>query len=237
MKVFISYSHVDKDIVEKMTSFFDEVYIPYFLDEKDIKWGDDIKKVIKDTLDNEITHELVIISPASLKSQWVWYELGFATAKKIKVLPYLTHPSIDVPAIISAYNYMTDMKGIKEYFTAQNDCRKTMTIIDNDGSQETVEVVVAFEFKDNKKEYVVYTKNERDVAGNLNVYVSNVDRSSGNPKLMGVESEQEWERIKDILREIARTDIDSGDTYTVPYPNIKLLDKVIFCDVDGMEII
>ena len=65
-------------------------------------------------------------------------------------------------------------------------------------------VVFAFEFKDNKKEYVIYTKNERDDDNNITIYVSHVDRSGGNPKLLGVDSEEEWNRIKDVLRELAK---------------------------------
>ncbi len=84
--------------------------------------------------------------------------------------------------------------------------RKKMTIITEDGSVEEVEVVVAFEFKDTKKEYVVYTRNERDENGNITVYVSGVDRESGKPKLCGVESENEWSRIKDVLRELSKGD-------------------------------
>lgn len=65
---------------------------------------------------------------------------------------------------------------------------------------------MAFEFKDNKKEYVIYTKNEKDENGNVTVYVSNVDRESGEPRLMGVEDEAEWARIKDVLRELSKDD-------------------------------
>ena len=82
--------------------------------------------------------------------------------------------------------------------------KKIMSIVSEDGSVEEVEVVIAFEFKDTKKEYVVYTKNEKDENGNITVYVSNVDRESGNPKLLGVESEEEWNRIKDVLRELSK---------------------------------
>ncbi len=82
--------------------------------------------------------------------------------------------------------------------------KQIMSIINENGDTEEVEVVLAFEFKDNKKEYVVYTKNEKDENGNVTVYVSNVDRSQGEPKLMGVESEEEWTRIKDVLRELSK---------------------------------
>lgn len=82
--------------------------------------------------------------------------------------------------------------------------KKVMTIVANDGSIEEVEVIFAFEFKDNKKEYVVYTKNEEDDNGNITVYVSNVNRETGEPRLFGVEDENEWNRIKDVLRELAK---------------------------------
>lgn len=79
-----------------------------------------------------------------------------------------------------------------------------MKIVAEDGSTEDVEVVFAFEFKDNKKEYVIYTKNERDDDNNITIYVSHVDRSNGSARLLGVDSEEEWNRIKDVLRELAK---------------------------------
>jgi uncharacterized protein YrzB (UPF0473 family) len=84
--------------------------------------------------------------------------------------------------------------------------KKIMSIINEDGQTEEVEVILAFEFKDNKKEYVVYTKNEKDENGNVTVYVSNVDRTNEVPSLLGIESENEWNRIKDVLRELSNTD-------------------------------
>ena len=59
-----------------------------------------------------------------------------------------------------------------------------MSIVSEDGSIEEVEVILAFEFKDNKKEYIVYTKNEKDENGNVTVYVSNVNREMENLSYM-----------------------------------------------------
>ena len=84
--------------------------------------------------------------------------------------------------------------------------KKMMSIVSRDGSVDEVEVILAFEFEDNKKEYVIYTKNEKDENGNVTVYVSNVDRSTGEPKLRGVDDENEWNRIKDVLRELSKTE-------------------------------
>lgn len=82
--------------------------------------------------------------------------------------------------------------------------KKMMSIISEDGTTEEVEVILAFEFKDTKKEYVIYTKNEKDENDNITVYVSHIDRSSGEPKLVGVDDEAEWNRIKDVLRELSK---------------------------------
>ena len=84
--------------------------------------------------------------------------------------------------------------------------KKIMSIVAEDGSIEEVEVILAFEFKDTKKEYVVFTKNEKDENENITVYVSHVDRSSGEAKLLGVEDEEEWNKIKDVLRELSKAE-------------------------------
>jgi len=84
--------------------------------------------------------------------------------------------------------------------------KKMMSIVAEDGSIEEVEVILAFEFKDNKKEYIIYTKNEKDENDNVTVYVSNVDRSSGEPRLVGVDDDNEWNRIKDVLRELSKAE-------------------------------
>jgi len=83
--------------------------------------------------------------------------------------------------------------------------KKTMSIVTANGAIEEVEVILAFEFKDTNREYVVYTKNEKDDNGNVTVYVSNVDRSQENPKLLGISSDEEWNKIKDVLRELSKS--------------------------------
>ena len=84
--------------------------------------------------------------------------------------------------------------------------KKMMSIALEDGTVEEVEVILAFEFKDTKKEYVIYTKNEKDENDNVTVYVSHVDRSSGEPKLLGIDDDEEWNRVKDVLRELSKAE-------------------------------
>lgn len=84
--------------------------------------------------------------------------------------------------------------------------KKVLSIIKEDGTKEEVELLVCFEFNDNKKEYVVYTKNEKDENGNITIYVSSIDRSGDTPKMGAIESDEEWSRIKDVLRELSKND-------------------------------
>lgn len=82
---------------------------------------------------------------------------------------------------------------------------KRMEIVSEDGVKEKVEVILAFEFKDTKREYVVYTQNDKDKYGNVTVYVSEVDYTNGNPCLIGVSNEREWQRVRDVLKELAES--------------------------------
>lgn len=82
--------------------------------------------------------------------------------------------------------------------------KKQMSIILEDGTVEEAELLFAFEFNDTKKEYVVYTKNEKDESGNITIYVSSVTREGENVKLGSIETDDEWSRIKDVLRELSK---------------------------------
>jgi len=85
--------------------------------------------------------------------------------------------------------------------------KKVMSIVLEDGSIDEVEVLLTFEFTDTKKEYVVYTKNETDDAGNVTIYVASLVRIEGQePKLGSVETDEEWARIKNVLKELSKDD-------------------------------
>jgi len=75
-----------------------------------------------------------------------------------------------------------------------------------DGSKEEVEVLLAFKFNDNNKEYVIYTKNEVDENGNVTIYISNVIRNGDNVSLTTVADDNEWTRIKNVLRELSKAE-------------------------------
>lgn len=81
--------------------------------------------------------------------------------------------------------------------------KKILTINKLDGSAEEVEEVISFEFNDTKKRYVVYTKNEVDQNGNVTIYVTEVVTDDQGTRFLGVSTDEEWTRIKDVLRKLA----------------------------------
>ena len=85
--------------------------------------------------------------------------------------------------------------------------KKIMSIVLPDGSIDEVEVIVSFAFNDTKKEYVVYTKNETDENGNITIYVASINKKSDEEYTLGnIETDAEWTRIKEVLRELSKTE-------------------------------
>lgn len=84
------------------------------------------------------------------------------------------------------------------------DNKKKLVINKADGSTESVEEVVSFKFKDNGKHYLVYTKNETDSTGNVTIYVAEVINDSMGTRFLGVSSDEEWTKVKDVLRTLAK---------------------------------
>jgi len=121
--VFISYSRSDSQEANKITAILKKLKIDYFEDVKDIQWGKDVQKEVKIAL-ADCQAVLVIVSPGSVKSQWVPYEIGYATALKKRILPYVTHESIEIPRYLTHLNFAKTLEAVKNAFTstwAQNE--------------------------------------------------------------------------------------------------------------------
>lgn len=113
--VFISYSHIDATVADDICARLESAGVSYFRDIKNIDWGDGINEQVRDAL-LESQSILVIISPASLKSLWVPFEIGYCAALNRKVLPYLVHPSIDLPGYISGIKCISNPEALSAYF-------------------------------------------------------------------------------------------------------------------------
>lgn len=115
-KVFISYSHEDKLIAEEIDDHINSTGLVTFIDEKNIEWGDPLSLSVNDELMSS-TMLLVILSPAGMKSNWVMLEIGQAIAMGKKILPFLTHPSLEVPDLLKDTKNISDIESLKSYFS------------------------------------------------------------------------------------------------------------------------
>ena len=84
--------------------------------------------------------------------------------------------------------------------------KKMITLTLENGTKEEVELLLSFKFNDNNKEYVIYTKNETDENGNVTIYISNITRVGDENVLNTVSDDNEWSRIKDLLRELSKNE-------------------------------
>lgn len=120
--VFISYSHADHIAADAIVTELEELGIETFRDVKNIEWGQPISVKVRDGLQSAAAI-IVIVSPGSLKSQWVAYEVGFGVGTKKRVLPYLTHPALDVPGFMSDLSYVKSIEEVREFFTTKTSWR------------------------------------------------------------------------------------------------------------------
>jgi hypothetical protein len=115
MKVFISHSSQDKWVARKISEDLNRAGIETFLDEKDIVTGESIDETISQHL-VESDELLIIISPASLTSQWVFLEIGGAKALGKRLVPILFHVGAnELPALLSRY-LARDLNDIEIYY-------------------------------------------------------------------------------------------------------------------------
>lgn len=108
-KIFISYSRQDEVFVKRLVKALKKAQLEYFFDRKDVDWGDHVIQKIQNGL-SECEAIVVVISPSSLKSQWVTFEIGYAKGMGKKVLPLLTNISLDIPGFIRDLHYKTSIE-------------------------------------------------------------------------------------------------------------------------------
>lgn len=136
-RLFISYSHLDDAIVTQLTAALHEAGVLYFLDRKDINWGASITPKVQSGLACS-SAVLVVISPASQKSQWVPYEVGYASAVGVELLPFLTHPDIELPPYMRESNAISSLDQFKAHWTQHRLPASPLerALLDDDGKFE-----------------------------------------------------------------------------------------------------
>lgn len=111
-KIFISHSSKDKKFVRRLVSKLEATGYSVWLDERELHVGDQLAKSIAEAIAGARV-VVVVISEASLRSNWLRYELNHATEMMIKgkcrLIPVLIGP-VEAPPEIGGMLY-ADFRG------------------------------------------------------------------------------------------------------------------------------
>jgi hypothetical protein len=114
-RVLICYSRADTDFMADLTERLQEARVKYYLDSPDISWGckraDEVQTAFQ-----ECATVIVVISPSSLQSHWVPFEIGRAVSAGKRIIPLLTSETIELPAYIGELDCLVSLDEVDEYF-------------------------------------------------------------------------------------------------------------------------
>ena len=77
--------------------------------------------------------------------------------------------------------------------------KNTFSMLDENGVEVVFDVLFTFESEETGKNYIVYTDNQKDETGNIEVYASIYYPNDPHSKLEAIETEKEWKVIETIL--------------------------------------
>ena len=77
--------------------------------------------------------------------------------------------------------------------------KNTFSMLDENGVEVVYDVLFTFESEETGKNYIVYTDNQKDETGNIEVYASIYYPNDPQSKLEAIETEKEWKVIETIL--------------------------------------
>lgn len=114
-KVFISHSSRDRWAARRINEDLQRIGASTFLDEKNIETGASIDVAIRDHLGG-CDDFLLLVSPISVRSEWVLLELGGALALGKNVVPILLYVGVnELPKAVSL-RLARDISDIREYY-------------------------------------------------------------------------------------------------------------------------
>ena len=86
------------------------------------------------------------------------------------------------------------------------DKKRTMIVLDESGNEKEAEVLSAFSVKKYNKNYILYTLNEVDENEMVKIYASELIEKDNMYSLGAIESDEEWTAVKEVMKEIAKSE-------------------------------
>ncbi len=118
MRVFMSYAQIDEELAGAIAAGLDDLSITYVCDRKMPDWADDVPSVERNGL-GAAAELLVILSPASVRSLWLPFEVGFASALCKTVLGFVCHPSLELPAFLQNAYCAATLEDLQRFFVGE----------------------------------------------------------------------------------------------------------------------
>jgi hypothetical protein len=101
--LFISYSAKDTNIASELAEILQEHGLSYFMDSRSLSSGDEWTENIRHSL-IQSKEVLILLTPHSIKSQWVMIEAGAAWVQGKRIVPCVSFVNIeDIPGPIGMY--------------------------------------------------------------------------------------------------------------------------------------
>lgn len=100
--VFISYARSDSGEAERLVKSLRAINVTGWLDQADIAAGESISSAVRDAIVRS-SAVVVLLSPNSLRSEWVQFEIGAAEALEKKIIPVIVsgeHLEKELPDIL-----------------------------------------------------------------------------------------------------------------------------------------
>jgi hypothetical protein len=108
-KVFISYSRKDIDFVRKLAGDLETAGYDVWWDITDLQGGDDWVNTIPQAISSS-QYVIVVLTPASIESEWVRKEYTQALSLRKKIIPLMLIPS-SVPFALNTLNFVNFASG------------------------------------------------------------------------------------------------------------------------------
>jgi len=122
--VFISHSSIDKREARQIASYLMEREIDVYFDEEDECLGEakakndpvEITKCIQEGLEHS-THALVVLSPNSVESKWVAYEMGYSASQRKPIALLVLKTVQSIPEFYTLAEVIPDTTRLDAYIT------------------------------------------------------------------------------------------------------------------------
>jgi uncharacterized protein YrzB (UPF0473 family) len=82
--------------------------------------------------------------------------------------------------------------------------KQTIVVIDKDGKERQAEVLSVFTIDAFKKDYILYTFDEKDENDMVKIYASTLVEKEDMYSFEAIATPEEWSAIKNIMREMAQ---------------------------------